>query len=121
MGSLLGPLFANIFLAFHEGSWSPEFKPLFFRRYVDDCFVFRHPNIKFSFELETNSKLPFLDVLIDRSDGSTTSVYRKPTFTSLFTLFSTDISKSAPLITSSTPKYLNSKTFFLTMANPRHF
>ena len=42
MGSPLGPLFANIFLAFHERSWLTncplEFKPLFFRRYIDDSF-----------------------------------------------------------------------------------
>ena len=79
MGSPLGPLFANIFLAFHERSWLTncplEFKPLFFRRYIDDCFVvFRsrnhvrpfldylnsqHPNITFTSELETDSTLPF--------------------------------------------------------------
>ena len=45
MGSPLGPLFANIFLAFHERSWLTncplEFKPLFFRRYIDDCFAFQ--------------------------------------------------------------------------------
>ena len=49
MGSPLGPLFANTFLPFHERNWiancAPEFKPLFFRRYVDDCFVvFRSPD-----------------------------------------------------------------------------
>ena len=89
MGSLLGPLFANIFLAFHKRSWLTncplEFKPLFFCRYIDDCFVvFRshnhvrpfldylnsqHPNIMFTSELEIDSTLPFLDTLIDCSDG----------------------------------------------------
>ncbi|WP_317582632.1 hypothetical protein, partial [Streptococcus pyogenes] len=44
-------------------------------------------NIKFSCETEINSTLPFLDVLIDRSNGFSTSVYRKPTFTGLFTNF----------------------------------
>ena len=43
MGSPLGPLFANIFLSFHEKSWLADcpsnFKPLFYRRYVDDCFL----------------------------------------------------------------------------------
>ena len=40
---LFGPLFTNIFLAHHERSWlancPPEFKPLYFRRYINDCFV----------------------------------------------------------------------------------
>jgi hypothetical protein len=43
MGSPLGPLFANIFLSFHEKSWLADcpsvFKPIFYRRYVDDCFL----------------------------------------------------------------------------------
>jgi hypothetical protein len=43
MGSPLGPLFANIFLSFHEKEWldncPDSFKPIFFRRYVDDSFV----------------------------------------------------------------------------------
>ena len=43
MGSPLGPLFANIFMSFHEKSWfynCPSlFKPLLYRRYVDDCFL----------------------------------------------------------------------------------
>ena len=48
----------------------------------------QHPNISFTSELETNSKLLFLDILIDRSDnGFSTSVYRKPSFTALFTKF----------------------------------
>ena len=108
MGSPLGPLFANIFLDFHERTWlancPSEFKPLFFRRYIDDCFVLfrspdhvlpfqqylnsQHPNITFTVEMESNSTLPFLDVQIQRStDGFSTSVYRKPTFTGLFTNF----------------------------------
>ncbi len=108
MGSPLGPFFANVFLDFHERSWlsncPQEFKPLFYRRYIDDCFVvFRsethiplflnylnsqHPNISFTSETETDGKLPFLDILIERSsDGFSTSIYRKPTFTGLFTNF----------------------------------
>ena len=78
-----------------------SFKPLYFRRYVDGCFIsFRsqehvqpflvylnrkHENINFSCELETNGSLPFLNVSIQRSNGSSTSVYRKPTFIDPFT------------------------------------
>ena len=108
MGSPLGPFFANIFLEFHEGTWlsncPKEFKPLFYRRYIDDCFiVFRssshvplflnylnsqHTNISFTCEIENDGKLPFLDILIERTThGFSTSVYRKPTFTGLFTNF----------------------------------
>ena len=38
----LGPLFVDIFLSFHECTWLADcrltFKPMFYRRYVDDCF-----------------------------------------------------------------------------------
>ena len=43
MGSPLGPLFANIFMSFHRKTWLHNcpslFKPLLYRRYVDDCFL----------------------------------------------------------------------------------
>ena len=108
MGSPLGPLFANIFMCFHEKSWlynfPSAFKPLVYLHYVDDCFLLfkltnhvplflnylnhQHPNISFTSELEKDDKLPFLDVKISHSNSKfSTSVYRKPTFTGLFTHF----------------------------------
>ena len=108
MGSPLGPLFANIFMFSHEKSWlynrPSSFKPLMYRRYVDDRFLLfrssdhvplflsylkrQHPNISFSSELEKDGKIPFLDVEITRSNCRFfTSVYRKPTFSGLFTSF----------------------------------
>ncbi|XP_046851727.1 uncharacterized protein LOC124445026, partial [Xenia sp. Carnegie-2017] len=108
MGSPLGPLFADIFMSFHEQSWlnkcPSSFKTLLYRRYVDDCFLLfhssdqvplfldylnrQHPNITFTAEVEQNRKLSFLDIDISRTNGKfTTSVYRKPTFTGLFTNF----------------------------------
>ena len=80
------------------------FKPLLNRRYVDDCFlVYRpldhialfldylnsqNPNISFTPEIEHEGKRSFLDIDVSRSNGKfTTSVYRKPTFTCLFTNF----------------------------------
>ena len=49
MGSLSGPSLANTFLCFHEQIWlndCPEdFKPVYYRRYVDDIFALIHsPN-----------------------------------------------------------------------------
>ena len=108
MGSPLGPLFANIFMSFHEKSWlynCPSIlKPILYRRFVDDCSLLsrsldhvplflnylnhQHPNISFISELEKDGKLPFLDSDITRSNSKfSTSVYRKPTFTGLSTNF----------------------------------
>ena len=104
MGSPLGPTFANCFLSFHEEEWLDQcplsFKPLYYRRYVDDTFLLfrdplhipkfqeylnnKHENIKFTVEHENEGKLPFLDVMLTRSDNTiSTSIYRKPTFTGL--------------------------------------
>ena len=72
MGSPLGPLLANAFLCHHETKWLndyPEkFKPVFYKRYVDNIFVLfkrpehvktfvdyinsKHKNINFSLETE---------------------------------------------------------------------
>ena len=48
MGSPLGPTLANAFLSYHEKTWlenwPSEFKPVLYRRYVDDIFVlFKSP------------------------------------------------------------------------------
>ena len=41
-----------------------------------------HSALKFTFEKEENDQLPFLDVLVEKSnEGFLTSVFRKPTFT----------------------------------------
>ena len=70
MGNPLGPSFANIFQCYHENNWlenCPEqFKPKFYKRYVDDLFLLlenpnqvtpflnylnsQHSNIKFTME-----------------------------------------------------------------------
>ena len=82
MGSPLGPIMANVFLSLYEVKYleqcPKEFKPVFYRRYVDDLFVlfelaehllkFRgyfntcHPNMSFSFEQTKDGTLSFLDV-----------------------------------------------------------
>ncbi|KAF7677257.1 hypothetical protein TCON_2655 [Astathelohania contejeani] len=103
MGSPLGPSLANVFLCFYEKAWLNDcpscFKPVFYRRYVDDTFLLfsdishinmfrdylnkKHPNIKFTSELEVNNSLSFLDVKLANVNGFSTCIFRKPTFTGL--------------------------------------
>ena len=104
MGSPLGPTFANIFMCYLEEQFLNDcpvsFKPLFYRRYVDDTFLlFKedrhsamfldfinsiHPNIKFTMETESNNQLSFLDILVSRCDNKfVTGIFRKKTFTGL--------------------------------------
>ena len=113
MGSPLGPTLANAFLCFHEQIWlnecPDEFKPVYYRRYVDDIFVlFRSPdhlekfrnylnskqrNIRFTCEKEHNNSAPFLDVLITRTrNGFKTSMYQKPLFSEVYSNFNSFIS-----------------------------
>ena len=112
MDSPLGPSLANAFLAHYEQVWlddcPDEFKPVYYKRYVDDIFVLfrsphhlekfneylntKHANIKFTSEKEVNRSLPFLDVLTSRNkEGFTTTVYRKPTFSGVYSSFNSFI------------------------------
>jgi len=114
MGSPLGPTLANIFLCHWEEIWLEkcplQFRPLFYRRYVDDTFLLfssqshvkkfhkylnsRHVNMDFTYECEIDNKLAFLDVLVSRvSNQLVTSLYRKPTFSGLYTNFNSYISE----------------------------
>ena len=85
-GLPLGPTFVNIFMSFHETVWLSEcpqtFRPVFYKRYVDDafllfksrseselflsCFNGRHPNINFTIEHEVDGRLSFLDCSVQR-------------------------------------------------------
>jgi hypothetical protein len=108
MGSPLGPTLANIFLSYSETIWLKDcpasFKPTYYRRYVDDIFLLfqdakcvdmfteymnsKHPNMHFTSESESNNTIPFLDVFITRVGSNfITSVYRKPTFSGVYTNF----------------------------------
>ena len=110
----LGPTLANALLCFHERIWfircPDEFKPVYYRRYVDDIFFlfrlpvhlgkfqnylnFKHRNIRFTCEKEYNNSKPFLDVLITRtSNDFKTSVYHKATFGGIYSNFSSFISE----------------------------
>ena len=81
-----------------------DFKPVFYRCYVDDIFVLfsspdyadkfreyvspKHPNIKFSIEKEKDRHLPFLDInIFGENDKFGTNVYRKKTFSRVYTNF----------------------------------
>ncbi|XP_057302826.1 uncharacterized protein LOC130636989 [Hydractinia symbiolongicarpus] len=106
MGSPLGPSLANAFLSHHEKTWldncPSSFKPVYYRRYVDDVFVLfsspsylplfkdylnrQHINISFTSECEADKTLPFLDVSVSRNESKfVTSIYRKPTFSGVYT------------------------------------
>ena len=108
MGSPLGPTLANAFLVYHEKNWLEhwpvEFRSLYYRRYVDDIFVLlnsaehlkcfysylnsRHLNISLTIENEKDNRMSILDVnIIREKDKFTTSVYRKPTFSGIYTHF----------------------------------
>ena len=108
MGSPLGPIMANAFMCSFEERMLDEcplhFRPLSYKRYVDDTIAFfrtkeaaerfleyingLHPNIQFTIEHEHNNQLPFLDILITRTDrGFNTNVFRKRTFTGQGTNF----------------------------------
>ena len=108
MGFPLGPVLANIFLSHHEenslNKYPIEFKPGFYRRYVDTIFVLfespesahlfreymssKHRDINITVEQENIGSLSFLDVKICcKNDKFVTSAYRKPTFSGNFTIY----------------------------------
>ena len=98
----MGNILAGIFVGYNESLLFLNSKrPLKYRRYVDDIFSAfdsknecdeflkdlnnMHPSLQFTVELEENNQLPFLDILIEKSDNHfITSVYRKPTFSGLY-------------------------------------
>ena len=115
MGSPLGSTLANVFLCYHENIWlqncASEFKPIIYRRYVDDTFPlfcsknhiekFRNylnhqqKNIKVTSKIENENLILFLDIKITRDNNKfMTSVYHKPTFSGVFTNFESFILKS---------------------------
>ncbi|XP_068756921.1 uncharacterized protein [Montipora capricornis] len=106
MGSPLGPVLANIFMFHFEEKWlmNSRFCPFLWFRDVESTFTMfdskdnanellsflnsRHDSIKFTIEFEEDNKIPFLDILFKCCPDNTfsTSVYRKKTFTDLYTI-----------------------------------
>ena len=86
----LGPTLANVFIYHFENIC---------RRFVDDTFLQRMMlkslkiisankiKTKFTLEIERNGLLSFLDITITRENNKFVSVYRKPTFSGVFTNF----------------------------------
>ena len=112
MGNPLGSTLANAFLCHNEIKWldncPSDFKPIFYRRYVDDTFIlfrdpshvakfldylnYQHSCIKFTFDIEDNNQLNFLDVKITKTENSfQTSVFRKSTFSGFGLQFDSSI------------------------------
>ena len=97
-GFPLGPTLVNVFLCHHEKkqlNYCPNnFKPVSYKRYVDDIFVLlkksehvqlfvnymnsKQKNIAFSYETEKDGAMSFLDVNMFREKGKfVTNVQRK--------------------------------------------
>ena len=108
MGSPLGPTMANISMCFLEQNFMvncpANFKPILYRRYIDDTLVIfkdkdhatqfldylnkQHRNIEFTMDVENGGKLAFLDLTIEKCRSKLMfSVFRKPTFSGLGTSF----------------------------------
>ena len=105
MGSPVSAPVANLYMeAFEEHALSlAPARPKVWKRFVDDVFGItkrsnvqpllahlnnQHDNIRFTLEEGQDGCLPFMDVLVDRSDQVlTTTVYRKPTHTERYLAF----------------------------------
>ena len=111
MGSPVSPLVANLFMEHLEerllDTAPVELKPRLWKRYVDDILevvkktaveeftdflnkLDESGSIKFTYEMELDGKLPFLDLLITRKDTGEVKlqIYRKPTHTDQYLIFS---------------------------------
>ena len=116
--SPLGPTMANAFLCHCEkicfNECPSQFKPLVYKRYLDDIFVLfipkehlklsvnymnsKHRNIKFTFETEDSNNFSFLDVKITlQIKGFVTSIFRKATFSGVFNNYDSFISDTYKL------------------------
>ena len=85
-----------IFLCYHEEDWinncPPEFKPIFYRRYLDDIFVlFNNPSqiqpflqylnkqqfrMKFTLKSERNNSLAFFNINVVQNNSRNTRLRR---------------------------------------------
>ena len=102
MGSPLGPVLAGIIVVELGNSIVPKLNShlKFWKRYVDDTLTIVkkgsinhvlpqlnsfHPNMQFTFEIESSRRIPFLDTLIIRKKSKIeTTVYKKSTDTGIY-------------------------------------
>ena len=126
MGWPLGPTQANPFLVHFEKNWlrncPSDFRPYYHRWYVDNIFVwftspkhveaFRnflngwHTNMSFAIKSKKQNRMSFLDVQIIRDDKIfTSSVYRKPTFSGVYTHFESFLGSTCKFDTAYTCTY----------------
>jgi hypothetical protein len=112
MERCLSPFIANVFMRTFQ-SEVITFFPKIWLRYVDDIFAVtkrekvnetltwlnsQHPKIQFTFEIDGNGRIPFLDVMMERYDRLVFHVYRKSTSTQRYItadLFHPKIHKNA--------------------------
>jgi len=90
----------GIFVGYCESLIAAEDYPQFYCRFVDDSLAYfpdrnsaevfqrkldgLHPALRFTCEHESNERISFLDVLVERQSGEfVTSIFRKPTFTGM--------------------------------------
>ena len=97
-------MLTSLCACYNEERWlsncPAHFKPVLYRRYIDDTFLLfrekshaplfldylnaQHRNISFTIEHEVDNQLPFLDVFVSKTNsGFSTSVFRKSSFTGL--------------------------------------
>ena len=114
MGSPVSPIVANIFMADLEKKAisTMENPPKLWLRFVDDALSIvkrhkaemilqhlnkQHPGILFTWEIEDNKCLPYLDTLISRvlNGRLSTTVYRKPTQTDRYLAYDSHHPQSA--------------------------
>ena len=114
-GGCVSPTLANFFMGYWEKIWlescPKEFKPIYYKRYVDDTFLLfkeqnhvslfldylnnQHPNICFTSELEKCNRLSFLDTIVHKLENSfETGLYRKPSHTGLGLKYNSFISRT---------------------------
>ena len=93
MGSLFGPALAKIFMCSFESKWLRDclnnFKPVFYKRYIDYIFIlFSSPDHADQFREYLSSKHPYIKIFIEKEkDG------RLPFFVKMINLQLTCIEK----------------------------
>ena len=112
MGGCVSPSLAEVFMGYNESVWLDNcplaFKPVLYKRYVDDTFMLfrskshiqlflnylnnQHSLIKFTHEVERNGEISFLDVKVVKANrGFETGLFRKETFTGLSTKYNSAV------------------------------